>query len=159
LVLGGSVPDAATAAGYFGKASSALGPGNVVMEMTLDPRVSGRTLRMDMDEELRFPSGSASFGPEYETLLDLGTALRLLPEATLAVTGHTDAVGDDDMNLALSIARARIVVDWVVERGVPPDRIVARGAGEAEPVADNATPEGRAANRRVEAAVEGITPD
>jgi outer membrane protein OmpA-like peptidoglycan-associated protein len=74
------------------------------------------------------------------------------------MTGHTDALGDEATNLALSRARAQAAVDYMVANGLPPERVVARGVGEAEPVATNDTPEGQQANRRIEASVEGITP-
>ena len=159
LTLGGSVPDPELAAAYLRRAGGVIGMENVTMQMTLDPRVSGQTLRIDVDERFQFPTGSTAFDPEFEALLGLGVAaLQLLPESTLVVTGHTDDVGSDEVNQALSQARAQIVVDFMVRGGIPPERVVARGAGESEPIADNATPEGRQANRRIEATLEGVTP-
>ncbi|MDQ3385095.1 MAG: OmpA family protein [Actinomycetota bacterium] len=159
VVLRGSVPDEEMAFRYQERAASVLGPENVTLEMTLDPRVTGETMSVEVQEQFRFPSGGVEFDPKFEALLNLGAAaLQLLPEATLVVTGHTDDVGTPDTNLALSQARAQIVVDWMVQRGIAPERVVARGAGESEPIADNATPEGRDANRRIEAVVEGIRP-
>lgn len=159
LVLRGSVPDADVAAGFVAKAGSVIGPDNVEAELTLDPRVAGTTMAIEVDEQFRFPAGAVTFDPEFESLLNLGiAALQLLPEATLVVTGHTDDVGSEGTNLALSVARAQVVVDFMVERGIDPGRIVARGAGESEPIADNATPEGRDINRRIEAVLEGVTP-
>ena len=159
VVLRGSVPDEELAARYQERAASVLGPENVTVEMTLDPRVTGETMTVEVQEAFRFPPGQVEFDPRFEALLNLGAAaLQLLPEATLVVTGHTDDIGTPDTNLALSQARAQIVVDWMVARGIPPERVVARGAGESEPIADNATPEGRNANRRIEAVVTGIRP-
>lgn len=159
VVLMGSVPDAELAAEYAGRAASVLGEENVTVEMTIDPRVQADTMTIDIDERFRFPSGRLDFAPEFEALLNLGSAaLQLLPETTLVVTGHTDDVGTEATNLALSQARAQVVVDFMVAQGIPPERVVARGAGESEPVADNATPEGREANRRIEAVLEGVTP-
>ncbi len=66
------------------------------------------------------------------------------------VEGHTDADGDDRLNLALSVARAEAVVGALIERGVSPARLYAIGYGESQPVADNGTADGRAQNRRVE---------
>lgn len=159
VVLSGSVPTAELAAGFQRRAASVLGEENVTSEMTFDERVQGQTLSIDVDQKFRFPPGEITFDPEFEALLNLGAAaLQLLPEAQLSVTGHTDAVGDDATNLALGQARAQVVVDWMVARGIAPDRVVARSAGESEPIADNATPEGREANRRIEAVLEGVTP-
>ena len=69
---------------------------------------------------------------------------------TVLVEGHTDSKGPDDANMALSQARAESVRAYLVSRGVKPARISAVGRGEAQPVATNDTPEGRANNRRVE---------
>src|ERR687895_1334409 len=99
--------------------------------MTLDRRVAGTTLRIDVEESFRFPEGAVTFDPEYEALLNLGAAaLQLLPESTLVVTGHTDSRGSEATNLALSTARAQVVVDFMVSRGLPANRVVAVGAGE-----------------------------
>ncbi|MBZ5715716.1 OmpA family protein [Nannocystis pusilla] len=72
------------------------------------------------------------------------------PDATFVVEGHTDSSGNEDFNQKLSEARAQAVRDFLVSRGVAADRIQARGVGEAQPVADNSSAEGRANNRRVE---------
>ncbi|CAN5191976.1 hypothetical protein BH20ACT3_BH20ACT3_12960 [soil metagenome] len=159
VVLTGSVPDEAAAAGYAAKLRSALGDENVVVQLSVDPRVTAETMPIEVDQAFRFPSTGTAFDPELQPLLDLGAAaLRLLPETTLVVTGHSDDVGDEETNLALSQARAQVVVSWMMERGIPAERLEARGAGESQPIADNATPEGRDANRRVEAVLEGLAP-
>jgi OOP family OmpA-OmpF porin len=66
------------------------------------------------------------------------------------VAGHTDSVGTDSYNQGLSERRAQAVVNYLVAKGINASRFKARGYGESEPVADNATDEGRAENRRVE---------
>jgi outer membrane protein OmpA-like peptidoglycan-associated protein len=68
----------------------------------------------------------------------------------ILVVGHTDATGSDETNKVLSQKRADSVRDYLVSHGVPRDRITSEGHGEAEPIADNKTAEGRATNRRVE---------
>jgi OOP family OmpA-OmpF porin len=65
------------------------------------------------------------------------------------VEGHTDSVGDDAYNLKLSQRRADAVRKYLVDKGVPSTPLEARGFGEAQPVADNKTADGRAQNRRV----------
>ena len=83
---------------------------------------------------------------------DIKEAARTLldhPELVVEVAGHTDDRGDDDYNLGLSTRRALTVYDFLIRQGVPEDRLAWRGYGEAEPIADNATAEGRQENRRV----------
>lgn len=70
------------------------------------------------------------------------------------VEGHTDSQGSDTKNQELSLARAEAVRTHLVSQGLPAAQIEARGLGESRPVATNATPEGRANNRRVELVVE-----
>ena len=65
-------------------------------------------------------------------------------------SGHTDAVGSDERNLLLSQQRAQAVRDYLVERGIAPHRLIAKGYGEAYPVASNATEADRELNRRSE---------
>ncbi|WP_462189200.1 OmpA family protein [Frankia sp. CcWB2] len=66
------------------------------------------------------------------------------------VGGHTDAFGPATLNQALSLDRARVTADYLTDRGVRPDLMRVAGFGSRWPEADNATPRGRAANRRVE---------
>ena len=71
-------------------------------------------------------------------------------DVMIEIAGHTDSLGSDDYNQALSERRAQAVLDYFVSHGVNAENLTARGYGESEPVADNDTREGRAANRRVE---------
>jgi outer membrane protein OmpA-like peptidoglycan-associated protein len=68
----------------------------------------------------------------------------------ITILGHTDSQGQDDYNVKLSLRRAESVREYLVSRGVDSARIKADGKGKTEPIADNASPEGRANNRRVE---------
>lgn len=85
-------------------------------------------------------------------------ATRLKSEAAnarLSVTGHTDSKGSDTYNQKLSERRAHSVTEYLIESGVPRASFVSvQGAGETQPVADNATAEGRAQNRRTEIRIE-----
>ena len=72
------------------------------------------------------------------------------PALKLSIEGHTDNVGGDDYNMKLSAARAAAVVAAVTAQGVGKDRLGSRGFGAGKPIADNASGEGRAKNRRVE---------
>ncbi|MBD8613289.1 OmpA family protein [Pseudomonas rhizosphaerae] len=85
-------------------------------------------------------------------------ATRLKTEATtarLSVSGHTDSVGSDAYNQRLSEQRAKAVTDYLVSNGVPRASVVSvKGVGEAQPVADNNTADGRAMNRRTEILIQ-----
>ncbi|MEY4981891.1 MAG: hypothetical protein RIR62_157 [Pseudomonadota bacterium] len=109
-------------------------------------------------DDLIFASGAAVLeAGEYTSLGDLAAWLAADPARRVALVGHTDASGALDANMALSQARAEAVRRVLTERyGIAPDRVTARGKGPERPRADNATPEGRAKNRRVE--VEPATP-
>lgn len=73
-----------------------------------------------------------------------------LADAVLVIAGHTDAIGSDQRNLKLSQERAQAVREYLVERGIAPDRLIAKGYGEAYPVASNDTEADRERNRRSE---------
>ena len=72
-----------------------------------------------------------------------------IPTSTAKIVGHTDSIGTEQYNQALSERRAKAVFDYLASRGVSPSRMQAIGMGESDPVADNATAEGRQLNRRV----------
>jgi OOP family OmpA-OmpF porin len=99
-----------------------------------------------------FASGSDRIRPESTpTLEEIGTALREHPDLRLGIEGHTDSDGEEDDNQKLSERRSGAVRAFLVETyGIDPDRLQAAGYGESRPVADNATPEGKQQNRRVE---------
>jgi OOP family OmpA-OmpF porin len=73
------------------------------------------------------------------------------PKVTkLRIEGHTDNVGDAQTNVELSGQRALTVKRWLVDKGIPKERLIAVGFGMSRPIADNASEEGRAQNRRTE---------
>ena len=72
------------------------------------------------------------------------------PGVAVEIAGHTDSDGDAEYNQDLSDRRANAVRDYLISRGVSGSRLSAAGYGESQPVADNATVEGKAQNRRVE---------
>jgi outer membrane protein OmpA-like peptidoglycan-associated protein len=75
-------------------------------------------------------------------------------ESKIVVEGHTDSQGGAPYNQELSQRRAQAVRDYLVTRGIAPDRVTSQGFGLTRPIADNSTPEGRANNRRVEIIVQ-----
>ena len=107
-------------------------------------------------------SGGVLFRSAESTLLSsakvkldqVANALLAVRARNLIVEGHTDSQGSASYNQGLSQRRADAVRDYLVQRGYPTDRIQARGKGKGSPIADNASPEGRANNRRVELIIE-----
>jgi outer membrane protein OmpA-like peptidoglycan-associated protein len=98
-----------------------------------------------------FELNSATLTVASHAILNRLADALLADEATrVEIGGYTDTSGDDAYNLALSERRAEAVQAYLIDRGVASDRLVARGYGEARPIADNDTAEGRARNRRVE---------
>ncbi len=98
-----------------------------------------------------FQTGSAALLTDSRTELDaLVLLLQENPALNIQINGHTDHVGDDNNNLALSEKRAQSVIQYLTEKGVTPTRVRARGFGESKPTATNDTEEGRALNRRTE---------
>lgn len=100
---------------------------------------------------LFFATNKTQILPESEPALDeLAAFMNAHPMLAIRITGHTDDVGSDEANQILSEGRANAVRDELIKRRIAPERIEADGKGESEPIADNATEEGRARNRRVE---------
>jgi OOP family OmpA-OmpF porin len=86
----------------------------------------------------------------YPILDEAVKGLKVWGDVDVEVAGHTDSVGTDEHNLELSQRRAEAVRAYLIGKGISADRLVAKGYGEAQPVADNDTEEGRFKNRRVE---------
>jgi outer membrane protein OmpA-like peptidoglycan-associated protein len=99
-----------------------------------------------------FDFNSATIKPESEAVLrQIADIMRKNPDWRLSVSGHTDNIGGDPANLALSQRRAAAVKDALVTRyQITPDRLATSGYGASSPIESNATLEGRARNRRVE---------
>lgn len=103
------------------------------------------------NNSIRFETASAVIRTESYALLDrLAFVTRRCPDARVEIGGHTDSDGSDSYNQGLSEERANAVRAWLIRAGVAEPRLTARGYGETRPVADNETPEGKAANRRIE---------
>lgn len=98
-----------------------------------------------------FPSGSSVLNKSTAVGLDkVADWIKDNPNAKVEIAGYTDSVGSDANNLKLSQARAKAVYTYLVGKGCSAKNLTYKGYGEADPVADNDTAEGRAANRRVE---------
>lgn len=100
---------------------------------------------------VNFDNDTAQIRADARPILDDAVAtLKRYPQLKVEVAGHTDSRASEAYNLELSQRRAQAVVDYFVQMGVDAGRLSAKGYGESQPIADNATAEGRAANRRVE---------
>lgn len=102
-------------------------------------------------KKITFAPGSAEIPPAAAPTIDaLAEVLRNCPPLAMEIAGHTDSQGSEGGNAALSQARAEAVLTALTGRRLKLDAVTARGYGEATPIADNATEEGREANRRIE---------
>ena len=101
--------------------------------------------------QLSYTSGTYDLTPESQRLIDdVYKVVAACPvQVRLTVSGYTDNAGDGLVNQTISQAKAQAAADALVKRGLASNRVIVRGFGGALPVADNATPEGRARNRRV----------
>lgn len=131
-----------------------------------EPPVPGQPINLDGCKEgdtlvlrgVNFEFDKAKLTVNAKALLDpVADALIARPDIKVEIDGHTDSKGSDAYNLKLSDARAASVVAYLVGRGVSADRMTSKGFGESQPVADNATDEGREFNRRVELKITEIS--
>lgn len=111
-------------------------------------------VRVELDVKFDFDKAKVK-EESYGDIKNLADFMKQYPQTNAVLEGHTDSIGTDAYNQGLSERRANAVRDVLVNQyGVGGDRVNAVGYGESRPVADNATPAGRAINRRVEAEVE-----
>ena len=121
----------------------------------LETRDTPRGLVVNMGDVL-FDFGKYDLRPEArEKLAKLSGIILAHPGLELAVEGHTDNVGSEELNQKLSENRAETVRAYLIQQGLAAASVTSRGFGETTPVADNSTTEGRQRNRRVEIVVSG----
>ncbi len=110
----------------------------------------GDQIQLLMPGNVTFTTGSPNINTGFhEVLNSVGIVLSEYEKTSVDIVGHTDSVGSETYNQRLSENRARSVAEYLSSRGVLPARLLLAGRGEAQPIASNATPEGRAQNRRV----------
>ncbi len=115
-------------------------------------------LTVDVAEQLFFDSGRANLKDTGKAVLKkVGEALKGYEDKVIRIVGHTDNVPISKSaqkvfpsNWELSVARATTVVRYLQEVGIPPERMIASGRAEYQPISENDTPEGRKKNRRIE---------
>lgn len=100
---------------------------------------------------IRFDVNKATIRPESMGVInEIVQLLKQHPELGFSVEGHTDSDGSAELNQSLSEARAKAVMDRMIEMGIAAERLTSAGHGQTAPIAPNTTPEGKAQNRRVE---------
>lgn len=110
-----------------------------------------KAIKVTFESGILFATGKSELSAQSKNaLLKFAESLKNTPETDVTVVGHTDNTGSRNINDKLSLDRAKSVVNFLSDNGVVKDRITFNGRAWDEPVADNATAEGRAQNRRVE---------
>ena len=121
------------------------------LQAVADARRTESGILVNLKSSLLFSSDSAVLKPAaVEQIAQLGDILAKYPDDRIRIEGHTDNTGTHVYNEELSLRRAEAVRDVLGSRGVNSRQMLVEGAGAAQPIADNSTPEGRAQNRRVE---------
>lgn len=118
----------------------------------------GENINLVMPGNITFPTASSNLKSEFYGVLDsVALILEEFDKTIIAVSGHTDSVGSDAYNQKLSEQRAQSVANYLQGKKVQPARFEVIGFGESNPIADNATADGRSLNRRVELTLIPIT--
>ncbi len=126
----------------FQRASEGTG---TIVSQTADQRI-----QLEIPSDISFDVNRSAVKPVFAGLLTRYAAIaKAHPDTTITIVGHTDSSGSAALNNTLSRERALSTRDYLIARGVAITRLQTEGRGSAEPLADNATPEGRARNRRV----------
>jgi OOP family OmpA-OmpF porin len=155
LTVSGRVPTSAAGNALVKAIKEAAGR-KPVNKLRVVGEGAGGTLQANIDDavngrSIAFESGSAALTKAgRKVLAALVKPLKAAGSARVAVTGYTDNVGDAKANLNLSKARAHSVVVWLTGHGVAAKTLIAKGNGEAQPIAPNKTEAGRRKNRRIE---------
>ncbi|QOY94328.1 OmpA family protein [Massilia sp. UMI-21] len=138
------------------EAAPAPAPAPVAAPVQPAPEPVPTSEKVSIATEALFDFDKAIVKPEGKAALDEFMAkLEGLDTEVMIAVGHTDSVGTDAYNEKLSLRRAEAVKAYMVSKGLDPARLYTEGKGESQPVADNATAEGRAKNRRVTIEVVG----
>ncbi len=120
------------------------------------PVVAPTATKVVLNADTFFDFDKSTLKPEGRQVLDqVAAQAASINLETLIATGYTDSIGTEQYNLGLSMRRADTVKNYLISKGVDPNRIYVEGKGEADPIATNATPAGRAQNRRVEIEIVG----
>lgn len=111
----------------------------------------GQALKVTFDSGILFATNSSNLNATSRVSLNqFAESLINNPDTDIQIQGYTDSTGNNEINIPLSENRAKAVYTYLVSDGVNPNRMSYYGLGSSNPVASNATPQGRAENRRVE---------
>lgn len=146
-------PQAAAPAPEAAAPAPAATPAASGVRVVTNPTTGAR--RLELPSEIVFPVADAGLNADYDAMIaQIAAVMQADPSMKLNVVGHTDSTAAESYNQALSVDRANAVAQALIAKGVAADRLSVSGAGEAQPVADNATDTGRAANRRTELVIQ-----
>ncbi len=117
----------------------------------------GDRIILNMPSNITFPTDQYQvLPPFYPTLNSVAIVLKKFNKTLIDINGHTDSTGSLQHNQELSQQRADSVLNYLSSQGVDPRRMSAMGYGPSQPITTNATPEGRAMNRRVEVSISPL---
>ena len=124
---------------------------NDLADSGIDVVREGNNIRLVMPSNVTFASAQSAISPSFNSTLDaIARVMKKYDKTFLAIEGHSDSTGDKSFNMTLSEKRAESVKTYLLFQGVQKDRVDVSGYGDTQPVASNATSQGRAKNRRVE---------
>lgn len=160
-VTGNTARGAIIGAAVGGAAGAVIGHQMDQQAKQIEATVPGATVtRVGEGMVVSFPSGllydfdSSALRPAaQDNLQKLAQSLKQYPNENVLIIGHTDSVGTESYNQALSERRARSAATYLESIGVAPARLATKGMGETDPIASNATADGRQQNRRIEIAL------
>lgn len=156
--LTGAVPDIAIGKAFTTLIEGFVGEGNVDEFFTLDDNADvPNSFTLQIVDNVVFDAGGETVSADsFPILGQIVSFMKLDPNVTLVVEGHTDSTGSEVENLALSQRRADAVRSYLAEQGINEFRLEAQGRGDSNPVAENSTPAGRDQNRRIEFRLVGF---
>jgi len=124
----------------------------------LAAKEEARGLVITLSGGVLFRSNQSTLLPGATSRLDEVAVALIANKQPVGIEGYTDSRGSQSKNMDLSQHRAEAVRDYLISRGLPAERVVAKGMGSDRPIADNSSAEGRANNRRVEIVISKAAP-
>ena len=135
-----------------GDLTAMLSKSQLAGQVSIQTNIEG--ILISLSEKLVFTPGTAEMHPEAFPVLDTITSMIVAVDNPIRIVGHTDTTPPADKayasNWELSVARAIVISNYMIGKGITPDRITVAGRGEYQPIFDNDTPEHRALNSRAD---------